>query len=57
MNSTLKIILIGIGIAVGLVVWFYFGLWLITKIVHKMNERSKARFIRELEKESNKETE
>lgn len=54
MNSTLKIILIGIGIAVGIVVWAIFGLWLINKIVDKMNAKSYARLAEQLEEESNK---
>lgn len=50
----LKIVLIGIGIAVGIVAWAIFGLWLINKIVDKMNAKSYARLAKQLEEESNK---
>lgn len=54
MNETFKIIAIGIGIAVGIVAWAIFGLWLINKIVDKMNAKSYARLAKQLEEESNK---
>lgn len=50
----LKIVLIGIGIAVGIVAWAIFGLWLINKIVDKMNAKSYVRLTKQLEEESNK---
>ena len=50
----LKIVLIGIGIAVGIVAWAIFGLWLINKIVDKVNAKSYARLTKQLEEESNK---
>ena len=50
----LKVVLIGIGIAVGIVAWAIFGLWLINKIVDKMNAKSYARLAKQLEEESNK---
>lgn len=47
----LKIVLIGIGIAVGIVAWAIFGLWLINKIVDKMNAKSYAHLTKQLEEE------
>ena len=47
----LKIVLIGIGTAVGIVAWAIFGLWLINKIVDKMNAKSYARLTKQLEEE------
>ena len=54
MEHHLKIVLIGIGIAVGIVAWAICGLWIINKIVDKVNAKSYARLAKQLEEESNK---
>ena len=55
MNETFKIIAIGIGIAVGIVFWSISAFWLIGKIVEKLNKRSKARFMKQIEEDNKKE--